>query len=67
MNIKYFILLLVCTLYMTSCSIKKQQVKHIDTPITAATYLGQKPPGMTPELFAPDIIKTAHREAEAAI
>lgn len=29
-------------------------------------YLGQEPPGLTPELFAPDIIKTEHREAEAA-
>lgn len=30
------------------------------------SYLGQKPPGLVPELFAPDIIKTAHREAAAA-
>lgn len=29
-------------------------------------YLGQKPPGSIPELFAPDLIKTEHREAEAA-
>ena len=29
-------------------------------------YLGQKPPGLIPELFAPDIIQTEHREAEAA-
>ena len=29
-------------------------------------YLGQKPPGPLPELFAPDLIKTEHREAEAA-
>ena len=32
----------------------------------AATYLGQKPPGLVPELFAPSLIKTDHREAEAA-
>lgn len=30
------------------------------------TYLGQKPPGLIPELFAPDLIQTEHREAEAA-
>lgn len=29
-------------------------------------YLGQKPPGSEPELFAPNLIKTEHREAEAA-
>ncbi|BDX05791.1 hypothetical protein [Planctobacterium marinum] len=29
-------------------------------------YLGQKPPGLVPELFAPDLIKTEHREAAAA-
>lgn len=29
-------------------------------------YLGQKPPGAVPELFAPDIIKSDFREAEAA-
>lgn len=29
-------------------------------------YLGQKPPGLVPELFAPELIKTKHREAEAA-
>ncbi len=29
-------------------------------------YLGQKPPGLVPELFAPEIIKSEFREAEAA-
>lgn len=29
-------------------------------------YLGQKPPSLTPQLFAPDIIKTPFREAGAA-
>lgn len=29
-------------------------------------YLGQTPPGLTPELFAPELIKTEHREAAAA-
>lgn len=30
------------------------------------SYLGQKPPSLVPELFAPSIIKTEFREAEAA-
>ena len=29
-------------------------------------YLGQHPPGLIPELFAPDISRTAHREAAPA-
>lgn len=34
---------------------------------TADSYLGQIPPGSTPELFAPEIIQTEFREGEAAI
>jgi len=29
-------------------------------------YLGQKPPGLIPELFAPDLLQTEHREVEVA-
>lgn len=29
-------------------------------------YLGQKPPGLIPKLFAPDIIRTEYREATVA-
>ncbi len=31
-------------------------------PILKGPYLGQKPPGKTPELFAPDIISTGHHD-----
>lgn len=37
-----------------------------ETTTQVPPYLGQKPPGKIPELFAPDLIKTEHREAEAA-
>jgi hypothetical protein len=37
-----------------------------DLPAIEGPYLGQSPPGLIPELFAPDIIQTEHREAEAA-
>lgn len=36
------------------------------SPDPEGPYLGQKPPGLIPELFAPDLIQTEHREAEAA-
>jgi hypothetical protein len=31
-----------------------------DFPILRGSYLGQKPPGMTPEIFAPGIVSLAH-------
>jgi len=37
-----------------------------ESPVIEAPYLGQKLPGLLPELFAPDLLKTEHREAEAA-
>ena len=31
-------------------------------PVLKGPYLGQKPPGMTPEIFAPGIISTERKE-----
>ena len=62
----YFILILVFALFLSACNTKKQQPKESDVPIKENVYLGQKPPGLIPELFAPAIIRTEHREAEAA-
>jgi hypothetical protein len=59
----YFILLLVLALLLNACNIKKQQAKDADSPTIENTYLGQKPPGLLPELFAPEIIKTEFRQA----
>ncbi len=33
-----------------------------DFPVLKGPYLGQKPPGMTPELFAPGVVSTEKRE-----
>ena len=55
------IILLLSILTMSSKSYSQD-----DFPVLEAPYLGQKPPGLIPELFAPDIIQTEHREAEAA-
>jgi hypothetical protein len=35
--------------------------KQDDFPVLKGPYLGQKPPGMTPEIFAPGIISTEER------
>ncbi len=61
-----FILILVFALFLNACNTKKHNSKDSDSPTTEGAYLGQKPPGLIPELFAPNIIKTEHREAEAA-
>ena len=34
-------------------------------PVLQGPYLGQKPPGLTPEIFAPGIISTEHEEFKA--
>ena len=39
--------------------------RHSDFPVLKGPYLGQKPPGMTPEVFAPGIISTGYWEANA--
>ncbi len=52
--------------FLSACNTKKEKTKHIDTPSTKEIYLGQKPPGLIPELFAPEIIKTEFRQAGCA-
>ena len=56
----YFILVLVL---LTACNSKKEKVISSDTTSSEEIYLGQKPPGLIPELFAPEIIKTEFRQA----
>ena len=41
---------------LTNCS------NQDDSPVLKGPYLGQKPPGMTPELFAPGIVSTGLNE-----
>jgi len=38
-----------------------------DEPTLSGDYFGQKPPGLTPELFAGDIVSTGHHEHSTAI
>ncbi len=54
-------LILITLLALLSFTITGQQIK---TPNLNLQYLGQKPPGLTPELFAPDIIATGYYERD---
>ena len=51
---------------LNACKTEKSNIKENESSTIENSYLGQKPPGLTPKLFAPDIIQTEHREAEAA-
>ncbi len=56
MRIRNLIVFLMLLLSLIRCSSKDEDSKLI------GPYLGQKPPGMTPEIFAPGIISTCHDE-----
>ncbi len=64
----YFLFLaLVFVLFLNACSNKKQTSKDSESSPKVSSFLGQKPPGLTPELFAPGIVSTKNLEIEAAI
>jgi hypothetical protein len=59
----HFILILIIAILLSDCTTNKKKTKYSGTATTKETYLGQKPPGLIPELFAPEIIKTEYRQA----
>ena len=54
-------IILLMTLFLV-IGISRAQKKVSDFPVLKGPYLGQKPPGMTPEIFAPGIISTGFDE-----
>ena len=65
-NNNFIFLVFVFALFLNACNTKENRPKDIDSPTIEESYLGQKPPGLIPELFAPDIIWSEHREGAAA-
>ncbi|WP_299217473.1 hypothetical protein [uncultured Aquimarina sp.] len=59
--------MLVGVLFLSACSSKKHDAKTSDlsTMTIEIPYLGQKPPGLTPEVFAPGMVSTKHRDLSA--
>jgi len=59
-SICLFSVLFIFLLVFTACTRKD------DFPLLKGPYLGQKPPGMTPEIFAPGIVSTGYSERNIA-
>ena len=57
-----FLLILILALFLNACYSKKQHSKDSDSPNLESLYLGQKPPGLKAEVFAPGIVTTEHME-----
>jgi len=54
---------LIISIIFIVCAISLSAQDHPSGfPILSGHYLGQKPPGMTPELFAPGIVSTGNHE-----
>ncbi|UCG91140.1 MAG: PD40 domain-containing protein, partial [candidate division WOR-3 bacterium] len=60
-NIGYFNLLLFVLVVFNNCA------QHDEFPVMRGPYLGQKPPGMTPEVFAPGVISHGFHEHSLTI
>lgn len=59
----YPILMLLSVLFLSACNTKKQNSRDdSNSSIKEDTYLGQKPPGLTPKPFAPGMVSTEHYE-----
>lgn len=54
--------ILICFSFMLQSIPAFCQINKSDFPVLKGPYLGQKPPGMTPELFAPGIVSTNNTE-----
>ncbi|MHA7057409.1 hypothetical protein ACWGOQ_0009345 [Aquimarina sp. M1] len=61
----YFVLTLTGVLFINVCTVKGQNSKNNNLTAIEDSYLGQKPPGLIPQLFAPEIVSTKkHLEIE---
>ncbi len=58
----FLFLTFVITTFLIACDSKKQDLKDGESPLKEDLYLGQKPPGLIPEIFAPGIVTTEYAE-----
>ena len=62
MNKASFLLLAVFALFINACNTKIKMEKNGNSQTTEWSYLGQAPPGLKAEVFAPDLVSTKHME-----
>ena len=58
MNKVYFISTLVFAVFLNACTTKKQKTEESESSVITSSYLGQKPPGLSPIAFAPNMVTT---------
>ena len=58
----FLFLIHVLVLLLNACNTKEHKSKDSDSLTVEASYLGQKPPGLKAEIFAPGIVTTEHME-----
>jgi len=56
------LLILAFVLLLSACNTKKQNTKNSESSVIVNPYLGQKPPGLIPIAFAPNMVTTADWE-----
>ena len=61
------IITLACAALLISCAPNQNKPNKKEFPVLTGEYLGQQPPGLTPELFAPEIISTGLYERDVAM
>ena len=57
-----FLLLLVFTMFLSACNNRVKKGKNSNSLTTETSYLGQNPPSLKAEVFAPGIVTTEHME-----
>lgn len=62
MKKNYYVLILVFAVFSNACNTKKQNFVASDSPTIESPYLGQEPPGLIPEPFAPGLVSTEYYE-----
>lgn len=58
----HILLILILGLFLCACHTKSKDLKASNAPIIESPYLGQKPPGVIPESFAPEMVTTKNWE-----
>ena len=61
-NYPFIYLVIISALFLNACVTQEKNSKSNESIPQEDMYLGQKPPGLKAEVFAPGIVTTEHRE-----